>query len=727
MNYTQNYNLYVPVRGEYPGNWDVPLNINLNSIDSIIKSIEINNRGLEAPVGKEVGTLWYDTGLEKLRIKKPTGYYNLIDSENIIAIIGNTWIYDNTQPAPVTGIVLNTYPDTPIGQSPFYVIEAQWDPADDEVNFPSSYHDDFLAYIITLRREGDSFVEQKISYVNSYKFYNIKPGFRYEVTLQIVDKQGNKSLASITSSIDVYDTALIPVSPTGISATGTFKGIIILWNTPIANDIASYEVHASEVNAFTPDETTLKYSGSSTIVTITKDIKVSTTYYIKVRTKNRSGNWSPYSPIASATTKSIQTADYQALSIVNAAIADLAVDNAKISSLDAVKINTGFLDADRIEAGSIVADKLAAKSITSDKLVAGGNLVDIAANKTILVSDGNVINKGMCSYTSTDSGIWEVFSTQFPATAQIDLTGGGNITGIGEISFSSYSNSVNLIPGKYTIEYATSLGTWLPLIDEADNFIPSAISEISYYVGAVDARYIRLTILADACQAGQDRVKIANFKVKARQGATLITGDVIQTGSLSASHISTTTLSAITSDLGEINAGTIDLVSSSSWIKSGQSNYNAGQGFWLGIHNNIPKFSLGDAQGAGIKWDGTNLKITGSVIIGAAPDGTGGVTADEISNEAYRVEVESTNGNTFKPGESLVTTLIAHVYRGDTEVTSEIDANRFRWRRFSYYPLPYPNDDTTWNNDYRQGYKQIIITTDTVESRATFHCDIMTD
>lgn len=90
----------------------------------------------------------------------------------------------------------------------------------------------------------------------------------------------------------------------------------------------------------------------------------------------------------------------------------------------------------------------------------------------------------------------------------------------------------------------------------------------------------------------------------------------------------------------------------------------------------------------------------------------------------YDVEVESTNGIIFRPGQAKTTLLIAHVFLNGVEVTNEIPASRFRWRRVSYYPRPAPNDDESWNAMYAQGYKQISVTVDSVESRATFHCDI---
>jgi hypothetical protein len=91
----------------------------------------------------------------------------------------------------------------------------------------------------------------------------------------------------------------------------------------------------------------------------------------------------------------------------------------------------------------------------------------------------------------------------------------------------------------------------------------------------------------------------------------------------------------------------------------------------------------------------------------------------------YNVIIESSNGDTFRPGNAFATTLVARVFKNDQEVTSEIPASRFRWTRVSYYPQPPPADDSTWNQTYSSGYKSIVLSISDVWQRATFHCDIL--
>jgi hypothetical protein len=103
---------------------------------------------------------------------------------------------------------------------------------------------------------------------------------------------------------------------------------------------------------------------------------------------------------------------------------------------------------------------------------------------------------------------------------------------------------------------------------------------------------------------------------------------------------------------------------------------------------------------------------------------------EEISvvfeGEVYTVDIESSNGTVFRPGQGSNTVLKARVFKNGAEVTDIIPLSTFRWRRVSGIPQPAPNDDATWNTIYQGGgYKQISINVDDVYARATFFCDIV--
>lgn len=100
------------------------------------------------------------------------------------------------------------------------------------------------------------------------------------------------------------------------------------------------------------------------------------------------------------------------------------------------------------------------------------------------------------------------------------------------------------------------------------------------------------------------------------------------------------------------------------------------------------------------------------------------VTPDLLQGFNYDVFIESSHGDTFKPGQSFSTTLTARVFRNGSEVTETLSPAQFRWRRRSHFPQPPPNDDGTWDADHTAGFKSIVVTVSEVYARATFSCDI---
>lgn len=85
----------------------------------------------------------------------------------------------------------------------------------------------------------------------------------------------------------------------------------------------------------------------------------------------------------------------------------------------------------------------------------------------------------------------------------------------------------------------------------------------------------------------------------------------------------------------------------------------------------------------------------------------------------YRVEIISTNGMFFKQG-IVSTTLKAQVYKGSTDVTSQLQNNQFLWRRVDKDG----NEDLAWNQTHA-GLKEVPITRQDLKQRATFLCQII--
>jgi len=85
--------------------------------------------------------------------------------------------------------------------------------------------------------------------------------------------------------------------------------------------------------------------------------------------------------------------------------------------------------------------------------------------------------------------------------------------------------------------------------------------------------------------------------------------------------------------------------------------------------------------------------------------------------DAYRVEIISSQGNLFKNG-IVSTELSAMVYRGDEDITASTGVQHFIWKRTSADLAA----DAIWNADHAGGAKTITITPTDVTVRATFNC-----
>lgn len=122
-----------------------------------------------------------------------------------------------------------------------------------------------------------------------------------------------------------------------------------------------------------------------------------------------------------------------------------------------------------------------------------------------------------------------------------------------------------------------------------------------------------------------------------------ITANEIAANTITANKMTVAQLSSITADLGAITAGTI-VIPSGGFIRSGQTAFDTGTGFYIGNDSSTPKLSLGNSAGNKITWNGTSLSITGSIT---STDGTiGGFTLGATTLSATNLTLTSGAANT---------------------------------------------------------------------------------
>ena len=86
---------------------------------------------------------------------------------------------------------------------------------------------------------------------------------------------------------------------------------------------------------------------------------------------------------------------------------------------------------------------------------------------------------------------------------------------------------------------------------------------------------------------------------------------------------------------------------------------------------------------------------------------------------AYNVLITSTNGNSFTNG-NIDTTLVATVYKGQTEVTDQLKNSNFVWTRVSENK----ESDATWNYNHKNVGNKVKITNLDFDNKAVFNCSI---
>lgn len=136
---------------------------------------------------------------------------------------------------------------------------------------------------------------------------------------------------------------------------------------------------------------------------------------------------------------------------------------------------------------------------------------------------------------------------------------------------------------------------------------------------------------------------------------------------------------------------------------------------------NIIKAGVLQSQDGSSYWD----LETGEVVLKAYATTE---TVDKVSDRVgviedqkmYRLVISSSNGNIFKNG-IINTTLDATVFSWDENVTNTLDPNQFIWTRVSDDSAA----DAVWNADHAGGAKSIVISSDDVNVRATFFCDLI--
>lgn len=107
-------------------------------------------------------------------------------------------------------------------------------------------------------------------------------------------------------------------------------------------------------------------------------------------------------------------------------------------------------------------------------------------------------------------------------------------------------------------------------------------------------------------------------QITATTASTYIANGAIQnaqigTAAIGIANINTATitnLAALSAELGSA------VISTTGFLRSGQTDYNTGTGWWIGLVGGVAKMSMGVAGGAGFTWDGSAFTINNATVAG---------------------------------------------------------------------------------------------------------------
>jgi predicted phage tail protein len=483
---------------------------------------------------------------------------------------------------------------------------------------------DFSYYVLRLKRGSESNYVEVYSETNSYKFKGLITNIAYSVYVSAVDKWNNASAFCSVVTITTAADTTPPVVPTGLTVTAGIKSVMINFTANTESDLAGYEVHVSTVNGFTPDSGTLKAKGLSTLLSF--DGAVNTTYYVKVRSFDWSGNYSAYCTQASATTTYVTATD----------INNFAITASKIWAKIPILESDSW--SDNSPSGGYVA-------WNSHNLYYNGVLYTIAA--------GNTTNKYI--YWDGSSSAYSTSNTN-PTLVDGQFIIATNVSGAHDLAWNAIANQVigsayiqdaaiiNAKIGSLAVDTAnialaaiTNAKIGLLAVQSA-NINDCSVSKLT--AGTITADNILLTdskftisgvnqqmIISDT---SRQRVKIGKLGAGAadygimiyndagtavfdshgdvtRVASLVITNDMLA-GSIVAAKLNVSSLSAIAADLGTITSGIIT-ISTTSHIKGGQTAYMTGTGFYLGYSTDAYKFSIGDSVSKYVAFNGTDLVL----------------------------------------------------------------------------------------------------------------------
>lgn len=428
---------------------------------------------------------------------------------------------------------------------------------------------------------------------------------------------GRETIHSIVAPLpDGMSDFTIPPAVTGLTVTGALASNIVEWSEPAYSNHAYVEVWRSVDNNL-GNAVMVGRGGGSLFADDVGDTGLLRYYWIRaVSLGNVAG---PFNAVngTSDTTLAVLTNHIADFAVTNAKIGNLAVDSAKIAdaSIVTAKIANLAVTAAKIEDATITSAKIANAAITTaligDAQITTAKIAD-AQITTAKIIDAQITTAKIALLAVTDATIANLTITGDKLVANTIYATKLNTQqhAINGLTFTNNSPSAGFVAWTGpTISWNGNTYSVTSGSTSAEMIWFDRSASTTALQGSTRAAFEAAYNVSDG-----DILLAVNLSGMATVvfNTTLIEAASIKTGTITAAKLSVTQLSAITADLGAITAGTI-VLSSAGHIRAGQTAYNTGTGFWLGIDSSTPKFSLGSSS-SGITFNGTTTTVVGKLV-----------------------------------------------------------------------------------------------------------------
>lgn len=313
-----------------------------------------------------------------------------------------------TEPGTLSGVGYNDSSD-PSGNTGYIIL-----------SWTASSSPDVKTYTVKFGRASNDLSTYITFNGTSGRLDNLRSGVTYYFQIAANDGVNDSGFIPATPvAVTVPGDTTAPVAPTGLVAVAGFNNIVAYWSRNSESDVdlgrGTYQFQLSTSSTFATVLQTQTITG--TVATFT-GLTTGTTYYVRVRAIDSSGNIGPYSSTANATPGTINA---QTAITSGTIVGDLIAGNTIVGD----KIIANTLDADRLKTNSIITGKINVGG--AGKVVIDGTAVDPA----IYIGTGTYANANTPVYLANSSGVGR-FSLGDKLTwngSTLSVTGGFTVTG----------------------------------------------------------------------------------------------------------------------------------------------------------------------------------------------------------------------------------------------------------------------------------------------------------